>query len=164
MKPLLFSLLFFCLPLASIGHSQIRPGDNGIYVVSGNLTAGNLCRGFRCRPYSLVALRNIPLEVQIRGPKNNPFWLFLSAKANLCLLLPGLRNNLILNPPLILVSLGTLSLQDSIRACPGGLAKMKFKLPSLPPKTFFYLQALIVSNWIPGKIPTFSPAVQVSLK
>ncbi len=164
MKSCLFSLLLFCFPFVSIGHSQIRPGDNGIYVISGKLTAGNLCRGFRCKPYSLTALRNLPLEVALRGPKNNPYWLFLSSKANLCLSLPGLRNSLILNPPLILVSLGTLSLQDSIRACPGGLAKLKFKLPPLPPKTVIYLQALIVSNWIPGKIPTFSPAVQVSLK
>lgn len=143
--------------------AQIRPGDNGILVTDGLRAAGNLCRGFTCTPYRLSVAQGSGLRIDLRGTPKQPFWLFLAFKTGSCVQIPGLMHSLVVRPPVFLAAAGTLATPDKILACPGGLASLKWSLPKLPFAYRFDLQALILTSWLNGLKPTFTPAVEVGV-
>lgn len=162
------TLLVFCAIsiVAASAAAQIRPGDCGITVAtkSGG-SAGNLCRGFTCTPYPLTALQQERVEIALRGPAQAPYWLFAAPAVPLCLPLPGFMNSLVMAPPFFPLVGGTLNLPDRILACPGGLAELSFALPPHLPKGFqLHMQALVMAVWLPGPLPTFTPAVTVTVQ
>ncbi|GEM_PF-4801696 len=161
MRSILLSAVLFLV--SSLG-AQIRPGDNGISVTNGTSAAGNLCRGFTCTPYVLRVRRAAVLTVSLRGTFKQPFWLLLGFRASACARIPGIKNGLILNLPVFPAAAGSLSTPDRILACPGGLHVLKWKLPLLPKGFRFSLQALQMTAWTSGVLPTFTPAVTIETR
>ena len=103
------------------------------------------------------------MTLLVRGPKDAPFWLFAAPRAKFCLPVPPLKNSLVLTPPFFLIAAGTLSEQDFIRACPGGLKTLRFPVP-LPRGARFAMQSIIMARWLAGPLPTLTPAIDVAVK
>ncbi len=143
--------------------AQIRPGDMGMRLSTRAGFAGSLCRGFTCQVFRATATTNELVSLEFRGPRNALFWLLAAPQANLCVGLPGLKNRLIVAPPILVLGGGALSQQDTIRACPGGKRVLSFRIPVVGRGTRFAFQALIMANWRAGPLPTFSPAIVVTV-
>lgn len=158
----LLSMVFLTAALSSAA-AQIQPGDQGFYLRTTAAGGGSLCRGFTCTPYLVGVGPNESVTLEVRGPFGAPFWAFAAPRATLCLTLPGLRNSLVLAPPIFFLTSGTLSLGDPILSCPGGLQKVPFRV-ALPPNVSFAMQGVVMAVWQQGPLPTLTPAIDVVVK
>jgi hypothetical protein len=149
--------------LATPVAAQIQPGDQGLQLVTLAGTAGTLCRGFSCVPHQATAGVQETVTLEVRGPRNAAYVLLVAPRAQLCLKVPGLEYSLVLSPPWIPALAGTLSQQDTLRVCPGGLAATRFVVP-LPAQARVAMQAVVMADWLNGPRPTFTATIEVAMQ
>ena len=139
MAHFLSAVLVAC-SLASAATAQLAgPG------LSWTGTQGGAVRGFlpSCSNLPVVAVRGETVEVRVWGDPRALFALFAASSGNQCLPLPGLGNALILDPPLFLLAVGTLTQTSPCLSCPPAFEALQFMLPNaLPPGTTLALQAV----------------------
>jgi hypothetical protein len=151
------------LALTASLAGQVGRGETGLQLVSGGVTYGVTCSPtFSCSYLPASLVRGMPATIVVRGVLGRPFVLGFGAdQPHQCLSLPGLHNQL-MGPLLTVPVVGTLTMQDSIRACPGGVISIPLQVPaSLPRGTALTMQALAWSYLVPNETPTFTQALRV---
>jgi hypothetical protein len=165
MTPRALSLSFLLL-LGGPAPAQIGLGEVGFQIVTQAGEAGTLCaRTFSCAPLPATALRGEQTTLVVRGVRNQPFAVMVGLTTqSLCLPFPGIHNALAVTP-LFVPFAGSLTQQDTIRVCPGGIERMPLTIPlELPAGSAFLLQALAWSYLAPAEVPTFTNPIQVRVQ
>jgi hypothetical protein len=155
---------FVVLATALPATAQVRPGDHGFRLVTAAGAFGPLCRRApTCMPVPASATSNEVVTLEVRGPQHEPYFVFVSPAAQLCLTIPGIVDSLILSPPWYLLLSDRMTMPDMILACPGGLQRNSFRIP-LPPSTSFSLQGVVWAGWLSGPQATFTVALDVTVR
>lgn len=157
-------LLAATLATASLA-AQVRPGIFGHLVQGQNGTAGEFCLQFDCTPRPLAVVAGETLTLIVNAPYQAPFAIGLSLSATSCIALPFAANQLILDPPFVVVALGLVSQHSPILACWGGRDAATLPLPpGLPLGLQFATQAICEMQTLSGTMPAFSVAVLATVR
>ena len=154
--------------LASPATAQDRLGEMGFEVTSpSGGTAGDFCWGVDCVPRPLAVRAGESLRLTVRAPHGAPFVVVFSTAATSCLRIPGVWNQLVVDPPLISVIAGRIDLLNQTRVCYDGYAARTLTLPATLPSGFrFALQAVAAIGTPPRPATGFgmSSAVLMTLR
>ena len=165
MKPRPLAAVLFLLSTAP-ARAQIGLGEVGFQMVTQAGQAGTLCsRTFACTPLPATALRGERTNLIVRGVRNQPFAVMVGLETQaVCVPIPGIHNALAVTP-IFFPFAGSLTQQDTIRVCPGGIEQMTLTIPpELPAGSGFLLQALAWSYLSPSEVPTFTTPIQVRVQ
>lgn len=164
MRPIMkLASLAALFTLTASVFGQIGRGETGLLLMSGGVSYGVVCSPtFACTHTPASLVRGMPAEISVRGVLGRPFALaFGLDQAHQCLAVPGIHNRL-MGAVIAVPVVGTLTTQDTIRACPGGVIRIPLQVPAnLPPGAALTMQGLAWSYLAPNEIPTFTQALRV---
>jgi len=152
----------FCTP----AEAQVRPGEFGFVVASSTSRGGTFCGGFTCVPAQMSAAQNDALTMTVRTEMRMPFAIGVSTTLGRCAPIPGIGNQLILDPSTVdTLVIGVVSNPSPILACWSGFEDVVVRLPPLPSPTTFYLQAVAAGpDGSGGTSPAFTVAVECTVR
>lgn len=160
------SLLAVLLLVASgDALAQVRPGIFGYQVSGVNGTGGDFCHTFDCTPRTLDATAGETLTLRVNAPLQALFAIGASFSATSCVTLPFAANMLVIDAPVVTLTVGVVSQGSPILSCWGGTQPTPLALPpGLPVGLSFATQALAVMPILGGTGPAFSVAVVTTIR
>lgn len=108
-------------------------------------SSGNNLRAFvpSCTNFPVAAVRGENVDLRVWGDQRSVFALFVATSGSQCLPFPGLGNGLVLDPPFVVLAVGTLTRITPCLACPPGFESVPFTLPrAIAPGTSLAFQAV----------------------
>lgn len=134
--------LGFALVMTQPITAQIVFGEMGFQVTAMAGTAGDACWGFSCAPRSLVVQGGETLNMIVRAPLGAPFVIVAGFGATSCLSVPGVWNELVVDPPLLVLFAGSVTQRNFTRFCYDGYELRTLAVPTgLPSGVQLALQA-----------------------
>lgn len=164
--PKTIAAALFAATMSQVCAAQVVPGNFG-YEVQGQLgTNGTFCWYFDCVPRPLTVISGETLTLRVNAPLGNFFAIGASFSATSCLPIPGIQNNLILDPQVVTIAIGAVTQSSPILACWGGHETVALTLPAgLPSGLQFTTQAVAaVPNLTSANGVSFSVAVQKTVQ
>jgi hypothetical protein len=129
----------FAACLAGVARAQL-PGPGLTWSGSSANSAGSYLPS--CANLPVTGVRGETVTLRVWGDQLAPFALFAAGSGNQCLPVPGLGNALILDPPLVTITFGVLTMTSPCLSCPPGLQQLVFTIPQVVPQgTTVSLQA-----------------------
>ena len=168
--PLALGLFLAVGSLLTAGEvkSQVVAGEFGFTVTdSTGASAGASCWGFTCTPHQLSVPQGTNLDLMLRAPLNQPYWIGVSLVPLGCVSLPFAEHSLVLQTAtLATLTAGVIDQRNTLRYCWGGFAIKQVRLPPLVlPGTQFALQALTIVPTLSGQNRlAFSAAVLTTVR
>jgi hypothetical protein len=115
-------------------------------------SSGNGVRSFvpNCTNLPVTAVPGETVTLTVWGDMMAPFALFAAYSGTQCTPIPGLGNALILDPPLVTVTFGALTLVTPCLSCPPGLQNLTFTVPlTVPAGASVAFQAASLGSGMP---------------
>ena len=116
------------------------PGPGLTWAGSSGGNAGSFLPSCANLPVTAVAGETVTLRIW--GDPQALFALFAATSGHQCLPVPGLGNALVLDPPLLTVAFGVLTLFSPCLSCPPAFQELRFTIPpNVPPGSSVSFQA-----------------------
>jgi hypothetical protein len=139
--------------LVQLSPSQF-PGPGLRWAGSSGTSAGTFLP--TCTPESVAMQGGETVTLTVWGDFNTAFGLFAATSASQCVTFPGFGGGLVLDPPIVPVGTGVLTLVSPCLSCPEAFATLSFTVPrGLPSGVAVGLQALGFG----GGRPAFTVAI-----
>ncbi len=121
--------LGFALVMAQPLTAQIVFGEMGFQVTGMAGTAGDACWGFSCVPRGLAVQGGETTSMVVRAPLGAPFVIVAGFSATSCLAVPGVWNELVVDPPLLVLFAGSVTQRNFTRFCYDGYELRSLAVP-----------------------------------
>ncbi|MCA8955407.1 MAG: hypothetical protein KDC87_05000 [Planctomycetes bacterium] len=155
---------FLCALAACLAQVSVRAqaADVGLVVSTTGARAGTLCATVNCAALPITVLRGGALTINVYGAINSPYLLALGTPTPSCTPIPGIANQMMLGPPILVFLAGTTLRPNAISVCLIGQDTLSLTVPANGAIGTLHLQGVVQS--LRTASPAFTPTLAVTIQ
>ena len=151
--------------LASTIALPAQVNNYGLSIQGGGQFAGRSCNSASCQSSALRMSAGTPVTVTVYGTPQSFYAVAVGAPANQCRRIPGIANEIMLQPPVETLSIGILNMPVGPSICLAiqETASFNATIPASAAGLTFRLQALTVGGVGASVGPVFTESIDLSV-